>query len=102
VSLALRFDPAAEAEFAAIVNWYNDRRSGLGRAFSEAVDDMLAVIAETPLAFAAVEQLEPKVALRRAPMARFPYSIIYLVGEVEVYVLGIAHQRRDPGSHSSD
>jgi plasmid stabilization system protein ParE len=35
--------------------------------------------------------------IRRFPLRRFPYSIVYYVRESEVRVLAIAHQRRRPG-----
>lgn len=90
----IRLDHAAEAELAEIARWYDERRPGLGGAFVEAVDDILAVVAETPLAFVAVERADPQLGIRRAPMARFPYLIVYLVSEEEVRVIAFAHQRR--------
>jgi toxin ParE1/3/4 len=97
VTWTIRLDHAAEAELAEIARWYDDRRPGLGRAFVEAVDDILAVVAETPLAFVAVERADPRLGIRQAPMARFPYLIVYLVSKEEVRVIAFAHQRRDPG-----
>ena len=35
--------------------------------------------------------------VRRLPLRRFPYSIIYRLEDSEVHVLAIAHQRRRPG-----
>lgn len=35
--------------------------------------------------------------VRRLPMRRFPYSLIYYLRGSEVRVLAIAHQRRKPG-----
>lgn len=35
--------------------------------------------------------------IRRLPLRRFPYSIVYYVGESEVRILAVAHQRRRPG-----
>ena len=36
-------------------------------------------------------------AIRRLPLRRFPYSIIYVSTAEEVRVLAVAHQRRKPG-----
>lgn len=35
--------------------------------------------------------------VRRLPLRRFPYSIVYFLRESEVRVLAVAHQRRKPG-----
>lgn len=35
--------------------------------------------------------------VRRLPLRRFPYSIVYLPNESEVRILAVAHQRRRPG-----
>lgn len=36
-------------------------------------------------------------AVRRLPLRRFPYSIVYYVRDSEIRVLAIAHQSRKPG-----
>jgi plasmid stabilization system protein ParE len=35
--------------------------------------------------------------IRRLPLRRFPYSIVYSWSQAEVRILAIAHQRRRPG-----
>ena len=35
--------------------------------------------------------------IRRLPLRRFPYSIVYYPRESEVRILAVAHQRRRPG-----
>lgn len=35
--------------------------------------------------------------IRRLPLRRFPYSIVYYLRELEVRILAVAHQRRRPG-----
>ena len=35
--------------------------------------------------------------IRRLPLRRFPYSIVYHLSGSEVRVLAVAHQRRKPG-----
>jgi plasmid stabilization system protein ParE len=91
----IRFEGAAERELEAIVRWYEERRSGLGGAFAEAIDDILSIVAETPLAFVGVEDSDPNLGLRRATMAHFPYVVAYATVGPEVWVVAIAHQRRD-------
>ena len=35
--------------------------------------------------------------IRRLPLRRFPYSIVYSLNQAEVRILAVAHQRRRPG-----
>ena len=35
--------------------------------------------------------------IRRLPLRRFPYTIVYYLRDSEVRILAIAHQRRRPG-----
>ena len=35
--------------------------------------------------------------IRRLPLRRFPYSIVYHLSATEVRILAVAHQRRRPG-----
>lgn len=35
--------------------------------------------------------------IRRLPLRRFPYSIVYSFKQAEVRILAVAHQRRRPG-----
>lgn len=35
--------------------------------------------------------------IRRLPLRRFPYSIIYYVRDSDIRILAVAHQRRRPG-----
>jgi toxin ParE1/3/4 len=35
--------------------------------------------------------------VRRLPLRRFPYSIVYYLSESEVRIVAVAHQRRRPG-----
>jgi plasmid stabilization system protein ParE len=77
------------------VRWYEERREGLGVAFAGALEDILAIVAEAPLAFVTVEDSDPSLGLRRATMARFPYLVVYAVAATEIWVVAIAHQRRE-------
>ena len=45
------FRPEAEDEVLEAREWYETRRSGLGREFAEAVDEIVSRIVENPLAY---------------------------------------------------
>jgi hypothetical protein len=45
------FRPQAEDELLEVRTWYEQRRSGLGHEFAQAVDELVGRIVENPLAF---------------------------------------------------
>jgi plasmid stabilization system protein ParE len=85
------FRRIAKREFDDAISWYEDRREGLGRDFSVAVERLLERIALSPSQFAYV-----KGNVRRAVLQRFPYSIYFVVEDYRILVLAIFHARRDP------
>lgn len=83
---------AAELDLVAIEDWYDGQRQGLGGEFREAVDDVIARIADNPLAYP-----ERYRGTRRALLRRFPYVLWYRPFENFVVVLACVHGKRDPG-----
>ena len=82
---------AAAAEIESACRWYERERFGLGEEFLEVVNNMKAVIAADPDRFPVVHR-----DLRRAVLARFPYSIFYRVKAEHVIVMACFHSRRNP------
>ncbi len=64
----------------------------LGHAFISEFERSAAVLLEQPRLGATW-----RGKVRRFPLRRFPYSIVYYILESEVRVLAIAHQSRKPG-----
>lgn len=87
----LVFRPEAERELIEAIDWYEERRPGLGREFAVALVARIAKILSSPLA-------SPRVRgeMRRSILQRFPYAIYYQVLPGEVVVLGVMHGRRHP------
>lgn len=92
--MTLRVAPEAAEELEAARAFYEGRRPGLGDAFVNSIDALFAQIHDTPLLFAL---LPDSIDLRRAPLGRFPYVVIYLVHARTVHVVAVAHARRRPG-----
>jgi toxin ParE1/3/4 len=78
------------------VRWYETHRAGLGREFLEATDSLVARIAETPQVGALVPGISDQ-SIRRRPLRRFPYHVVYVELADRLQVLAIAHDRRRPG-----
>ena len=91
MSLPIRFRPIAQLELDEAVGWYEKRKRGLGMELKEAVNQMLARIAEAPGRFHPVQG-----EIRRALLRRFPYAIHFLTEQDAIVVLAVFHTRRDP------
>ena len=76
--------------------WYEAHRPGLGIEFLEALDEAVARIAEMPRMGASVWDV-PDESIRRRPLRRFPYHLIYLELPDRLQILAVAHDRRRPG-----
>ena len=96
---AVQFEDEAEQEYRAAARWYDDQRAGLGTEFLDTVDVTLAHIVCFPRAGVFVPRVPAELHVRRAPVMRFPYHIVYihLSTEDTIRVLAVAHDRRKPG-----
>jgi len=97
VSPSVRFEEEADAEYRACARWYEKRQAGLGKEFLDAVDATLERIVHFPRTGAPVPGAPTDLPVRRAPVERFPYHVIYLQTEATIRVLAVAHDRRRPG-----
>ena len=88
----IAIQPEAEKEITTAVRWYAAHAPGLGREFREELRACLNRIREHPQAYQVV-----RGEARRAPLHRFPYSVIYLLDEGTIVVLACFHASRDPG-----
>ena len=91
-----RVEPEASSELEQAALWYNQQRPGLGGEFLEAVDTVLGRIVEWPDAGALVPDVSPDLAIRRVPVGRFPYHVVYLIA-ADIRILAFAHDSRRPG-----
>jgi hypothetical protein len=85
------FLPAAQAEFAEAVVYYNAQRDGLGEEFTEEVQRTIARIIEYPEAWSLLSRRT-----RRCPTNRFPYGIIYQVSGNMLLIIAVMHLHRAP------
>ena len=88
----LYFHSEAEDELTEAALYYAEARPSLGEAFVSAVEHACNRVAAQPLLGALIADDN----IRRAQVARFPYSIIYRVLSDRVRVLAIVHHRRNP------
>ena len=86
------FHPAAEAEFLESVGYYESKVPGLGGAFMEEFEALAILIGESPKGW----QVELEPGIRKAPLHRFPLSIVYRETPGGFQVLAVAHNSRRP------
>ncbi len=86
-----RFHEAAAAELTEAVEYYDATAEGLGDRLLAEVNEAVRHIEQFPESAAVVDYN-----VRRKVLARFPYSILYIVQQRELVILAIAHQSRRP------
>lgn len=91
MSLPVVFRRAAQAEYDAAVDWYEQRRTGLGTAFEAAVQRVLDQLAGQRDFYPAVFQ-----DVREALVTGYPYCVYYREDPGQVVVLSVFHTARDP------
>lgn len=89
----LQFLAEAEAELSGTRDSYDLCRAGLGDEFVAEVEAFASLIADRPLIFGRYRTTE----VRACPLRRFPFNLLYLVGDDAVWIVAVAHQRRRPG-----
>ncbi len=83
------FHPLAERELLEGIDWYEDKRRGLGGQFLERVTQALEHIQALPRSCPILLGRG-----RKKPLRQFPYNVIYSIDPSGIFVLAIAHQRR--------
>jgi plasmid stabilization system protein ParE len=91
VSLPVRLLPEARAEFDDAADWYEQKQTGLGRAFIARVGEVLNRIGINPKLHQVVYK-----DVRKAVVKQFPYVVLYREDAGEVVVISVFHGARDP------
>lgn len=85
------FHEAAEKEFVAAIEYYEQCQPGLGLRFSEEVYAGIERIREHPSAWATID-----AKTRRCLTSRFPYGIIYRIVDDMIRIMAVMHLRGKP------
>ena len=87
----LYFHERTSREMTEAAQFYESRADGLGLVFLDDVEHAITLIREHPEAFPIVRDI-----IRKIPLNRFPYNIIYVIEPDRIRVLAVAHQKRRP------
>jgi len=91
MSFQVRFHSCAQAELANAVDWYEQKRIGLGKDFSEEVQKAVGQALEYPETFP-----QALFSTRCCLVSRFPYCIIYKIIDSVFWIMAVAHTSRCP------
>jgi toxin ParE1/3/4 len=85
------FHDAANAELAEAVAYYDGKAPGLGDRFLSEVKAATRYIEQYP-------EIAPVIQddVRAKVLVRFPYSLMYVVEEHELFIVAVSHQSRRP------
>jgi plasmid stabilization system protein ParE len=86
-----RFHDAADAELLEAISYYDARVDGLGDRFLAEVMSATRYIERYPEIAPVIEE-----GVRAKVLSRFPYTLMYIVDESEIFILAVAHQSRRP------
>ena len=83
--------PEVPQELEAAALWYEDRQSGLGGDFLEEYQATLGRIFDHPERWRKI-----RGGNRQLNFQRFPYAIVYSLGDDFIYLKAVMHLRRRP------
>jgi len=89
---AIDFHPEALQEAEAARDWYAERSPVAARAFVIELTHAIEQVGESP-------EMWPQYDLttHRYVFPRFPFSLIYRIGEEVVEIVAVAHAKKKPG-----
>ena len=85
------FSRYAQLELEDAAHFYERHRNGLGESFRWQVKEASVRIATHPEAWS-VERGE----IRKCLLHQFPYKILYSIEHDHIFIIAIAHRRREP------
>lgn len=96
MSLQVLFEPEARDELRAARDRYDDERPGLGEDLIIEVETTIERIVRWPELAPRLLVPETPRQVRRAPLRRFPFGLVYVVIDDTLWVIALAHGRRRP------
>ena len=94
---SIRLDDEAAEEVEAAVSWYETQRPGLGLELLASLEEARIGLVDSPGVFPLVPEVSIRLGVRRCPVPRFPFSLVFVELADEMRVLAVAHSRRRPG-----
>jgi toxin ParE1/3/4 len=91
MALKITLRPIAILEVEEAVNWYENQSTKLGERFLYIFNDAVKHVSKSPYRYKKRHKN-----IRAFVLKEFPYSIFYIVEELEMVVIAVVHQKRNP------
>ena len=91
MNLRVTFHTDAEQELYEAAGYYNAETPGLGNSFLDDVEHAIGQLVQYPESAPLVNKL-----VRRKPLRRFPYNVMYTVLPDAIRIVAVANQKRRP------
>ena len=88
----VRFHVAAEEELRKVRQYYEASRSGLGNEWLDAVATAVRQLQRKPMGGRPV-----RFGTRKHLLKRFPYYIIFVARDADLFIVSLMHVKRNPG-----
>jgi plasmid stabilization system protein ParE len=88
--------PEAESELLEAIDWYETRSPGLGSELLRCIDACFQRVLRNPELYPVVHR-----GIRMAIIRRFPYLVLYRLGDESITVIAVFHAKRDPKNWKS-
>lgn len=85
------FHPYAKIEFNNAIDYYEKRKTGLGREFADEIYEAIERILRFPNAHSPLS-----LNSRRCLVSRFPYGLIYQIRDSDILIVAVMHLNREP------
>ena len=85
------YHPEAADEYEEAVVYYEDCQTGLGKQLSQEIDAAIKLILAFPTAWTTL-----KGEIRRILVRRFPFGLLYILRDDEIYILAVMNLNRKP------
>ena len=95
MNISVRPSSFAADEIDDYIRWYESESPGLGDRLWSDIQAVVSLIAEYPELGEVVERTRGKV--RRVPLRRFPFFVIYRERADLLQIVALAHTSRKPG-----
>jgi len=93
----VRIHEAASREAIEAAAWYEDQRPGLGVEFERAIDAALDLLEEHIVPLSPVPFSARARGVKRLILKRFPFDVVVVERQSEVFIIAFAHHARRPG-----
>ena len=85
------YHPEAADEYEEAIAYYEDCQTGLGKQLSQEIDAAIKLILAFPTAWTMLEG-----EIRRILVRRFPFGLLYISRNDEIYILAVMNLNRNP------